>query len=138
MNELIKYFNNKHSKTHGKIAYPRTTLQIYQVYQIIKDANIEDEKLNKLLNEIVLPNPKTIEEKEAYAECIYESVNTSIDKKYIDNFLNTKLNAMFLFNENGELVVTIGEISKTFVPKSEVPQASYDEKSKKIIIKKGE
>lgn len=138
MNKLIKYFNKKYGKTHGKIAYPRTTLQIYQVYQIIKDSNIQDENLNKLLDEIILPNPKTIEEKEAYAECIYEIVNTSIDEKYIDNSLNTKLNAMFLFNENGELVVTIGEISKTFVPKSEVAQVSYDEKSKKIIIKKGE
>lgn len=138
MNELIKYFNKEYSKEYGKISYPRTTLQIYQVYQIIKDSNIQDENLNKLLNKIILPNPKTIEEKEAYAECIYKSVNTSIDEKYIDNSLNTKLNAMFSFNENGELVVTIGEISKTFIPKSEVAQASYDEKSKKIIIKKGE
>ena len=138
MNKLIKYFNNKYSKTHGKIAYPRTTLQIYQVYQIIKDANIEDENLNKLLKKVALPNPKTIEEKEAYAECIYEIVNTSVDKKYIDKSLDARLNAMFLFNDNGELTVTIGEISKIFVPKSEVTQASYDEKSKKIIIKKGE
>lgn len=138
MNELIKYFNKKYGKTHGKIAYPRTTLQIYQVYQIIKDANIEDEDLNKLLKEVTLPNPKTIEEKEAYAECVYEIVNTSVDKKYIDDFLNTKLNAMFSFSDNGELVVTIGKISKTFIPKSEVTQASYNEKSKKIIIKKGE
>ena len=138
MNKLIKYFNKKYSRTHGKIAYPRTTLQIYQVYQIIKDFNIQDENLNKLLDNIKLPAPKTIEEKEAYAECIYEATNISIDKKYIDNFLNTRLNAMFSFNDNGELVVTIGEISKTFVPKSEVTQASYDEKSKKIIIKKGE
>lgn len=138
MNKLIKYFNKKYGKTHGKIAYPRTTLQIYQVYQIIKSSGIEDEKLNKLLDETILPKPKTTEEKEAYAECIYESVNTSIDEKYIDNSLNTKLNAMFSFNENGELVITIGEISKTFVPKSEVTQASYNEKSKKIIIKKGE
>lgn len=138
MNKLIKYFNEKYGKRYGKIAYPRTTVQIYQVYQIIKDCNIQDENLNKLLDEAILPTPKTIEEKEAYAECIYESVNISIDKEYIDKSLNAKLNAMFLFNDNGELVVTIGEISKIFVPKSEITQASYDEKSKKIIIKKGE
>lgn len=138
MNELIKYFNEKYGKKYGKIAYPRTTLQIYQVYQIIKDSNIQDENLNKLLDETILPTPKTIEEKEAYAECIYEVANISIDKEYIDSLLDARLNAMFLFNDNGELTVTIGEISKIFVPKSEVTQASYDEKSKKIIIKKGE
>lgn len=138
MNELIKYFNNKYSRTHGKIAYPRTTLQIYQVYQIIKDSNIQDKNLNKLLNETILPTPKTIEEKEAYAECIYEVANMSIDKEYIDKSLDARLNTMFSFNDKGELTVTIGEISKIFIPKSEVTQASYDEKSKKIIIKKGE
>lgn len=40
MNELIKYFNNKYSKTYGKIAYPRTTIQIYRVYQAIKSYGI--------------------------------------------------------------------------------------------------
>ena len=133
MNELIKYFNKKYSKKYGKISYPRTTIQIYQVYQIIKDCNIQDENLNKLLDEAILPKPKTIEEKEAYAECIYEVANISIDKGYIDNSLDARLNAMFSFNDNGELVVTIGEISKIFVPKSEVSQASYDEKSKKSL-----
>ena len=72
MNELIKYFNNKYSKTHGKIAYPRTTLQIYQVYQIIKDCDIKDNELQTFLQEIKLPKPKTIEEREMYSECFGE------------------------------------------------------------------
>ena len=91
MNELIKYFNKKYGEKYGKIAYPRTTLQIYQVYQIIKSSGIEDEKLNKLLNETILPKPKTTEEKEAYAECVYESINVSASRKYVDNSLRNKV-----------------------------------------------
>ena len=49
MNELIKYFNENYSKDYGKISYPRTTIQIYQVYQIIKSSGIEDEKILALL-----------------------------------------------------------------------------------------
>ncbi len=108
MNELIKYFNNKYSKTHGKIAYPRTTLQIYQVYQIIKSSGIEDEKLNKLLDETILPKPKTTEEKEAYAECIYESVNIPASKKYVDGNFPKKTSIedkkIYLLKENGEKI----------------------------------
>lgn len=108
MNELIKYFNNKYSKTHGKIAYPRTTLQIYQVYQIIKSFGIEDEKLNKLLDEAILPKPKTTEEKEAYAECIYESVNIPASRKYVDGNFPKKTsiedNKLYLIKENGEKI----------------------------------
>ena len=70
MNKLIKYFNGKYGKKYGKIAYPRTTVQIYQAYQIIKDCNIKDNDLNKLLDNIKLPEPKTIEEMEMYSECI--------------------------------------------------------------------
>lgn len=108
MNELIKYFNKKYSKTHGKIAYPRTTLQIYQVYQIIKSSGIEDEKLNKLLNETILPKPKTTEEKEAYAECIYESVNIPASRKYVDESFPKKTSIedkkIYLLKENGEKI----------------------------------
>ena len=44
--------------------------------------------------------------------------NDTIIKNNIDA-INAKINTMFSFNDNGELVVTIGEVSKTFVPKSE-------------------
>jgi len=63
MNELIKYFNKKYGKEYGKISYPRTTIQIYQVYQIIKDCNIEDNELTDLLHHVKLPKPKTMEAK---------------------------------------------------------------------------
>ena len=85
MNKLIKYFNENYSKDYGKISYPRTTIQIYQVYQIIKSSGIEDEKILALLENVKLPKPKTIEEKEMYAECIYESVNMPVSKKYVDD-----------------------------------------------------
>lgn len=85
MNELIKYFNENYSKDYGKISYPRTTIQIYQVYQIIKSSGIEDEKILALLENVKLPKPKTIEEKEMYVECIYESVNMPVSKKYVDD-----------------------------------------------------
>ena len=72
MNKLIKYFNEKYGKKYGKISYPRTTLQIYQVYQIIKDCDIKDNELQTFLQEIKLPKPKTIEEREMYSECFGE------------------------------------------------------------------
>lgn len=107
MNELIKYFNKKYGKEYGKVSYPRTTIQIYQVYQIIKSSGIEDEKILALLENVKLPKPKTIEEKEMYAECIYESVNMPVSRKYVDSSspftYNTKgvyaLNLTYAFNE---------------------------------------
>lgn len=74
MNELIKYFNKKYGKEYGKISYPRTTIQIYQVYQIIKDCNIEDNELTDLLHHVKLPKPKTMEEMEMYSECINDGI----------------------------------------------------------------
>lgn len=38
------------------------------------------------------------------------------------------------FNSSGELIVTIGNITKTFIPKEETVSASYDESTEKIII----
>ena len=71
MNKLIEFFNKKYGKEYGKIAYPRTTIQIYRVYQAIKSYGIKDEELVKLLHNVKLPNPKSIEEKELYADCLY-------------------------------------------------------------------
>lgn len=36
MNKLIEFFNEKYGDKYGKIPYPRTTMQIYRVYQSIK------------------------------------------------------------------------------------------------------
>jgi hypothetical protein len=72
MNKLIKYFNENYGKEYGKISYPRTTIQIYRAYQAIKSYGIDDEKLISLLHDIKLPQPKTIEEKELYADCLYD------------------------------------------------------------------
>ncbi len=79
MNELIKYFNTNYEKEYGKIAYPRTTIQIYRTYQAIKSYGIKDEELVKLLHNVKLPNPKSIEEKELYADCLYNKDDSEIE-----------------------------------------------------------
>jgi hypothetical protein len=78
MNKLIKFFNEKYGNKYGKISYPRTTIQIYRVYQSIKSYGINDEELVKLLHDIKLPKPKTIEEKELYADCLYNKDDSEI------------------------------------------------------------
>lgn len=78
MNKLIKFFNEKYGNKYGKISYPRTTIQIYRVYQSIKSYGINDEELVKLLHNIKLPKPKTIEEKELYADCLYNKDDSEI------------------------------------------------------------
>ena len=122
MNELIKYFNENYSKDYGKISYPRTTIQIYQVYQIIKSSGIEDEKILALLENVKLPKPKTIEEKEMYAECIYESVNMPASRKYVDSLspftYNTKgvytLNLTYAFSEELQVPMYTTDLTEPF------------------------
>lgn len=122
MNELIKYFNENYSKDYGKISYPRTTIQIYQVYQIIKSSGIEDEKILALLENVKLPKPKTIEEKEMYAECIYESVNMPASRKYVDSLspftYNTKgvytLNLTYAFSEEFQMPMYTTDLTEPF------------------------
>ena len=103
MVKLIKYFNKNYGQQYGNVEYPRTKKEIYQTYQIIKAYGIKDDTLMNLLNAIVLPKPKTIKEKEMFSECLYEVGKETLPQ--------------ISFNENGELVVTIGEITKIFVSK---------------------
>lgn len=84
MNELIKYFNEKYGDKYGKISYPRTTLQIYRTYQTIKSYGIKDEELINLLYDIRLPKPKTIEEKELYANCLYNKDDNEIEDELFE------------------------------------------------------
>lgn len=120
MNKLIKYFNKKYGEEYGKVSYPRTTLQIYQVYQIIKSSGIEDEKILVLLENVKLPKPKTIEEKEMYAECIYESVNMPASRKYVDSLspftYNTKgvytLNLTYAFDEGLQMPIYTTDLTE--------------------------
>ena len=132
MNKLIKYFNEKYGKEYGKISYPRTTLQIYQVYQIIKDCNIEDSELQTFLQGIKLPKPKTIEEREMYSECFGEigildseyNTLTTADKTIIGgiNELNSQFkdiakNKIYKFNSVQDMksstILKIGNICET-------------------------
>lgn len=134
MNELIKYFNEKYGKKYGKIAYPRTTVQIYQTYQIIKDCNIEDNELNKLLDKAILPKPKTIEEMEMCSECInnkeqgfsedeiYEllpcyirkKIKATITKEELENcpVINVNKHIVKYININKNLELKVGNIYK--------------------------
>lgn len=79
MNKLIKYFNVNYGDKYGKVSYPRTTLQIYRTYQTIKSYGIKNEELINLLYDIRLPKPKTIEEKELYADCLYNKDDNEIE-----------------------------------------------------------
>lgn len=79
MNKLIEFFNEKYGDKYGKIPYPRTTMQIYRVYQSIKSYGIKDEELVKLLHNIKLPKPKSIEEKELYTDCLYNKDDSEIE-----------------------------------------------------------
>ena len=111
MNELIKYFNEEYSKEYGKVSYPRTTLQIYRVYQSIKSYGIKDEELVKLLHNIKLPKPKSIEEKELYTDCLY---NKDDSEMVIDTSnLISKENPVFTgsMSMNRKEGATIGEYS---------------------------
>lgn len=91
MNKLIKYFNEKYGDKYGKIPYPRTTMQIYRVYQSIKSYGINDEELIKLLHNTKLPNPKTIEEKELYADCLYNIDDGELTTK---EYVNKKISSI--------------------------------------------
>lgn len=111
MNELIKYFNEEYSKEYGKVSYPRTTMQIYRVYQSIKSYGIKDEELVKLLHNIKLPKPKSIEEKELYTDCLY---NKDDSEMVIDTSnLISKENPVFTgsMSMNRKEGATIGEYS---------------------------
>ena len=78
MNELIKYFNKNYGKEYGKVSYPRTTIQIYRVYQAIKSYGIKDEELVKLLHNVKLPKPRNTEEWELYVYCLYNKDDSEI------------------------------------------------------------
>lgn len=84
MNKLIKYFNENYGKEYGKISYPRTTMQIYRVYQAIKSYGINDDKLVELLHNVKLPNPKSVEEKELYVDCLYNKDDNEFDRDIFD------------------------------------------------------
>lgn len=84
MNELIKYFNEEYSKEYGKVSYPRTTLQIYRVYQAIKSYGINDDKLVELLHNVKLPKPKNTEEWELYVYCLYNMDDSESERKIED------------------------------------------------------
>jgi hypothetical protein len=135
--KLLKYFNGKYGQSYGNLDYPKNNKQFYKIYQTIKSYGISDNDLIDLLKKTNLPIPKTIEEKEMYADCLYNIDDSEILKQITENVDIFKLIKNILsFNEDGELVVTIGETTKTFVPKEQSINATYDSDSEKIKISK--
>lgn len=84
MNKLIELFNKKYGDKYGKISYPRTTLQIYRVYQTIKSYGIEDNELIELLHKIELPKPRNTEEWELYVDCLYNKDDSELERNFKD------------------------------------------------------
>ena len=137
MIKLLKYFNDKYGQSYGNLDYPKNNRQFYKIYQTIKSYGISDNDLIDLLKKTNLPIPKTIEEKEMYVDCLYNIDDSEILKQITGDVDISKLIKNILsFNEDGELVVTIGETTKTFVPKEKSINATYDSDSEKIKISK--
>ena len=135
MNRLIEFFNEKYGDKYGKISYPRTTLQIYRVYQSIKSYGIKDEELVKLLHNVKLPNPKSIEEKELYTDCLYNKDDSEIEidtnnlttKEYVDNSLKNKVDKV-----TGKGLSTV-DFTKSYETKLKGLENYNDAKVKKDI-----
>lgn len=132
MVQLVKYFNDNYGLEYGNIDYPRTTIQIYKVYQAIKSYGINDNKLIELLHNIKLPNPKSVEEKELYTDCLYNKDDNEFERDIFDtkekkclykNTLSVKdatcqkgsvmyvfnINTTFEFNENNSYYIILNE-----------------------------
>lgn len=122
MNELIKYFNNKYSKTYGKIAYPRTTIQIYRVYQAIKSYGINDDKLVELLHDVKLPKPRNTEEWELYVYCLYNMDDSELEEKIKDVPKKTIVedNKLYLVKSDGTKIGEGTELPSTNISKEYV------------------
>lgn len=62
------------------------------------------------------------------------NVKREIELSSNKNKLEINKLSQLSFNSNGELIVTIGNITKIFIPKEETISVSYDESTEKIII----
>lgn len=62
------------------------------------------------------------------------NVKREIELSSNKNKLEINKLSQLSFNSNGELIVTIGNITKVFAPKEETVSASYDESAEKVII----
>lgn len=133
MNELIKYFNNRYSKTYGKIAYPRTTIQIYRVYQAIKSYGINNDKLVELLHKVELPKPKNTEEWELYVCCLYNMDDSELEKKVKDVPKKTIVedNKLYLVKSDGTKIDKGTELPSIGVSKEYV-DTSLENKVDKV------
>ncbi len=133
MNKLIKYFNEKYSKEYGKISYPRTTIQIYRVYQAIKSYGINDNKLVELLHNIKLPKPRNTEEWELYVCCLYNMDDSELERKIEDIPKKTIVedNKLYLIKSDGTKMGEGTELPSTDVSKKYI-DTSLENKVDKV------
>lgn len=125
MAELIKYFNKNYGNEYGNIDYPRTSKEMYQVYQVIKSYGIKDDKLLELLNAIVLPKPKTNKEKEMFSECLYEVSNNG---SLLNDLICKETSFLKLTKDDFEVIevevapssITEPEVTSMEVPKKKI------------------
>jgi hypothetical protein len=131
MNELIKYFNKNYEKEYGKVSYPRTTIQIYRVYQAIKSYGINDNKLVELLHNVKLPKPRNTEEWELYVYCLYNMDDSELEEKIKDVPKKTIV-------ENNKLYLAKNDGTKidegTALPAGETGGTPYDDTAIKADI----
>lgn len=135
MVQLVKYFNENYGQQYGNIDYPRTSKEMYQVYQVIKSYGIKDDKLLELLNAIVLPKPKTNKEKEMFSECLYEVGKETLPK------LSEFENDLYYYKRTPFLKITkddfvFDESSKTWIYK-QTPKLDWLINEKNISSKIG-
>ncbi len=136
MNKLIKYFNENYSKEYGKISYPRTTIQIYRVYQAIKSYGINDNKLVELLHNVKLPKPRNTEEWELYVYCLYNMDDSELERKIKDVPKKTIVedNKLYLVKSDGTKIGEGTELPSIDVSKEYV-DTSLENKVDKVTGK---
>lgn len=115
MVKLIKYFNENYGQEYGDLDYPKTTIQMYETYQVIKSYGIKDEKLLELLNAIVLPKPKTTKEREMFSECLYE---VSDNGSLLDDLICKETSFLKLTKDDFEVIEV--EVAPSSITESEV------------------
>lgn len=136
MNRLIEFFNEKYGDKYGKISYPRTTLQIYRVYQTIKSYGIEDNELIELLHKVELPKPRNTEEWELYVCCLYNMDDSELEKKVKDAPKKTIVedNKLYLVKSDGTKIDEGTELPSIDVSKEYV-DTSLENKVDKVTGK---
>ena len=113
MKKLIDLFNKKYGHIYGVIDDSIDNEDVYKVYKMIKSLCGNDQEIMEMLNKIKLPNPRTASEsiEKINAEHVSgEGLDDLI--KYVDDAIASQ--PQISFDTEGNLVVTIGGVTKKF------------------------